>query len=119
LVDSLVTNDRKAEAQQLEREGSGGLDGLVGQTVPVVVPTQSRPIETSLSLTTTHLISDGPRSIFSLSSLVPAAKACHMSKRRVGVWYSPSCAGPVRPEVMLPDRALCLPTFSQSLRDCQ
>jgi len=26
--------------------------------------------------------------------------------------YSPSYAGPVRPEAVLPDRALCLPTFS-------
>jgi hypothetical protein len=44
-----------------------------------------------------------------------SAKACHMPKRRVGVWYSPSHAGDVRPEAVLPDRALCLPTFSHFL----
>jgi hypothetical protein len=46
---------------------------------------------------------------------VPAAKACHVAKRRVGVQYSRSCDGPVRPEAVLPDRALCLPTFSHFL----
>ena len=29
--------------------------------------------------------------------------------------YSPSYAGHVRPEAVLPDRALCLPTFSHLL----
>ena len=44
-----------------------------------------------------------------------AAKACHMAKRRVGAQYSPSYAAPVRPGAVLPDRVLCLPTFSQLL----
>jgi hypothetical protein len=34
-----------------------------------------------------------------------------MTKRRVGVEYSPSMLEPVRPGAMSPDRALCLPTF--------
>ena len=42
-------------------------------------------------------------------------KACHMAKRRVEVKYSPSYSGPMRPEAVLLDRALCLPTFSHFL----
>jgi hypothetical protein len=49
-----------------------------------------------------------------LSPLV-SAQACHMAKRRVGVEYSPSLLEPVRPGAVLPDRPLCLPTFSHFL----
>jgi hypothetical protein len=35
-----------------------------------------------------------------------------MTKRRVGVEYSPSILEPVRPGAASPDKALCLPTFS-------
>jgi len=56
-----------------------------------------------------------------------------MKKPPPPLWYSPSYAGPMHPEAVLPDRALCLPTFrhlvignktplsfqSQSLLDCQ
>jgi hypothetical protein len=35
-----------------------------------------------------------------------------MTKRRVGVEYSPSILEPVRPGAMSPDRALCKSTFS-------
>ena len=47
----------------------------------------------------------------------PPAKAGHMAmaQRRVGIEYSPSMLEPVRPEAVLPDRALCLPTFSHLL----
>jgi hypothetical protein len=38
-----------------------------------------------------------------------------MAKRRVGVEYWPSMLEPVRPGAVLPDRALCLPTFSHFL----
>jgi len=38
-----------------------------------------------------------------------------MAKRRVGVEYSPSMLERVRPGAVLPDRALCLPTFSHFL----
>jgi hypothetical protein len=53
-------------------------------------------------------------SLGGLSPLVfyPPAKAGHMAKRRVGLEYSPSMLEPVRPGALLPDRALCLPTFS-------
>jgi hypothetical protein len=43
--------------------------------------------------------------------IYPPAKEGHMTKRRVGVEYSPSMLEPVRPGAMSPDRALCLPTF--------
>jgi hypothetical protein len=45
----------------------------------------------------------------------PPAKAEHMAKRRVRVEYSLSMLEPVRPGAVLPDRALCLPTFSHFL----
>ena len=35
-----------------------------------------------------------------------------MAKRREGVEYSPSMLEPMRPGAVSPDRALCLPTFS-------
>ena len=38
-----------------------------------------------------------------------------MAKRRVGVEYSPSMLEPVCPGAVLPDRALCIPTFSHFL----
>jgi hypothetical protein len=38
-----------------------------------------------------------------------------MAKRRVGIQYSPSHAGPVHPEAVLLERALYLPTFSHFL----
>jgi len=40
----------------------------------------------------------------------PPAKAGHMTKRRVGLEFSPSMLEPVRPGAVLPDRALSLPT---------
>ena len=44
-----------------------------------------------------------------------AAKVCHMAKRRVGYSTRRHMLEPVRPEAVLPDRALCLPTFSHFL----
>ena len=55
-----------------------------------------------------------PFLILSLS-IYPPAKAGHMAKRRVGVEYSPSMLEPVHPGAVLPDRALCLPTFTHFL----
>ena len=49
-----------------------------------------------------------------LGPLVCCRKACHKAKRRVGVVLA-VMLGPERPEVVLPDRALCLPTFNHLL----
>jgi hypothetical protein len=46
------------------------------------------------------------------SCVYPPATEGHMTKRRVGVEYSPSTLEPVRPGAVSPDRALYLPTFS-------
>jgi hypothetical protein len=50
---------------------------------------------------------------------VPAnTKACHMAKRRVGIWYSPSYAGALAPRGGVTRQGVVL-TDLQSLLDCQ
>jgi hypothetical protein len=44
-----------------------------------------------------------------------SANACHMAKRTVGYSTRRHMLEPVRPEAVLPDRALCLPNFSHFL----
>jgi hypothetical protein len=51
---------------------------------------------------------------FPARSLV-LAKACHMAKRRLGYSTRRHMLEPVRPEAVLPDRALYLPTLSHFL----
>ena len=50
-----------------------------------------------------------------LGPLVCCRKACHKAKRRVGDSTRRQMLGPERPEAVLPDRALYLPTFSHLL----